>query len=264
MEPGQRLPAEVHQVASRGFEAEAEAYDRARPSYPADAIGWLADSLRIGPGRRVMDLAAGTGKLTERLAGLGAQLVAVEPVGAMRGRLRHRLPGVPVLAGVAEALPFAAGSLDAVVVAQAFHWFDADRALSELARVVRTRGRLGLIWNARARGVDWVDAVWSVMDSVETDAPWREHGDGKTSAQRIEEHAPWSDWTEATFSHVQYCSRDDLVDRVRSVSHVAVLPQARQREVLDEVRSIIDAHARGQQPLSIRYRVDAMYAERLG
>jgi SAM-dependent methyltransferase len=263
MELEQRLPAEVHEVASRGFEAEAEAYDRARPSYPADAIGWLASRLGIGPGRRVMDLAAGTGKLTVLLAGLGAQLAAVEPVGAMRARLRQRLPDMPVLAGVAEALPFAAGSLDAVVVAQAFHWFDAGRALAELARVVRAGGRLGLIWNARDRGVDWVDAIWSVMDSVETDAPWREHGDGKTSAQRIDEPAQWSHWAEATFFHVHHCSPDDLVDRVRSVSHIAVLPPDRQREVLDEVRSIIDAHARGQQRLSIRYRVDAMYAERL-
>ncbi len=262
MELEQRLPAEVHEVASRGFQAEAEAYDRARPSYPADATRWLASNLGIGPGRRVMDLAAGTGKLTVQLAGLGARLVAVEPVGGMRARLRERLPDVPVLAGVAEALPFAAGSLDVVVVAQAFHWFDAGRALAELARVVRAGGRLGLIWNARDRGVDWIDAVWSVMDRVESDAPWREHGDGKTSAERIDERGTWSEWVEATFSHVQHCSPGDLVDRVRSVSHIAVLPRARQREVLDEVRSIIDAH--GQQLLRIRYRVDAMYAERLG
>ncbi|HEX6933095.1 MAG TPA: class I SAM-dependent methyltransferase [Streptosporangiaceae bacterium] len=262
MELPHRLPAEVHEVASRGFEAEAGAYDRARPSYPADAIGWLAENLGIGPGRHVMDLAAGTGKLTVPLAGLGAHLVAVEPVGGMRARLRQRLPGVPVLAGVAEALPFAPNSLDAVVVAQAFHWFDAERALAELARVVRAGGRLGLIWNARDREVDWVDAVWSVTDRVENDAPWLQHGDGKTSAERIAGRAPWSDWVEATFSHVHHCSPGDLVDRVRSVSHIAVLPPARQREVLDEVRSIIDAHAPGQQRLAIRYRVDAMYAER--
>ena len=262
MELEQRLPAEVHEIASRGFEAEAEAYDRARPSYPADATGWLAGNLGIGPGRRVMDLAAGTGKLTVPLAGLGARLVAVEPVAGMRARLRARLPGTPVIAGVAEALPFAAGSLDAVVVAQAFHWFDADRALNELARVIRPGGRLGLIWNARDRRVDWVDQVWSVMDRVEHDAPWRGHGDGKESATRMSQRAPWSDWVEATFFHAQVCSPADVVDRIRSVSHIAVLPRTSQREILDEVRSIIDAHVPGQRRLAIPYRVDAMYAER--
>jgi hypothetical protein len=97
--------SEVHEVAARGFGAEATAYDRARPSYPPDAIAWLTDNLGIGPGRQVIDLAAGTGKLTAPLAHTGAELVAVEPVRSMRDRLHERLPNVPVLAGVAEALP---------------------------------------------------------------------------------------------------------------------------------------------------------------
>src|SRR5262245_3249251 len=262
-----RSLAEMHEVAYRGFEAEAETYDRARPTYPPDAVRWLTDNLAIRPGHRVIDLAAGTGKLTEPLVGAGASLAAVEPVGAMRAQLRRRVPRVPALAGVAEALPFAAASLDAVVVAQAVPWFDAELALAELGRVVRAGGRLGLIWNARDRGLDWVDAVFSVVDRVEKAAPWRECVDGATRAERSEIAAsrPWSEWVKATFHHVQSCSHEDIVDRVRSVSHVAVLPADTQQQVLEEVRSILRGHprTRGRETVGVPYRVDVMYAERL-
>ncbi len=265
MERDYRTQTGVHEVAQRGFDAEAETYDRARPTYPPDAVAWLTESLGIRPGRRIVDLAAGTGKLTAPLAPAGARLAAVEPVGGMRNQFRRRLPEIPMLAGVAEALPFASSSLDGVVVAQAFHWFDAGRALAELARVVRVGGRLGLIWNARDRSAAWVDAVWSVVDEVEHDAPWRDQG--RTSATRPDAVAvePWSDWVEATFYHVQHCSHEDLVDRVRSVSHIAVLPPGRQRKVLDEVRSILRDHqeTNSRPTLGVPYRVDAMYAERL-
>lgn len=260
---------EVHDVAARGFQAEATAYDRARPSYPPDAIAWLIDKLGISPGGRVVDLAAGTGKLTRLIEPASADLVAVEPVGGMRERLQANLPATPLLAAVAEALPFAAGSIDAVVVAQAFHWFDTERALAELARVVRVGGRLGLIWNARERGVDWVDQMWSVMDAVETSAPWRDHGawDGARAGASagVGHGSPWSDWTTATFHHVHHTSHDMLIDRFRSVSHIAALPPERQAEVLDEIRMILREHPEtaGSATVGISYRVDAMYAERV-
>ncbi len=267
---------EVHEVAARGFEAEAVAYDRSRPSYPAPAVAWLAQTMGIGPGRRVVDLAAGTGKLTELLAGSGAELAAVEPVAGMRAQLRRRLPDVPVLAGVAEALPFASGSVDAVVVAQAFHWFDADRAVAELSRVVRVGGQFALIWNARDRSVDWVDQVWSVMDRVERQAPWRDHRDGTArraddALRRGEQQlvggagSSWAPWVEAAFYHVHQSSHQDVVDRVRSVSHVAVLAAADQQAVLSEIRDILRRHpeTRGRASVGIPYRVDVMCSEHL-
>src|ERR1700683_145010 len=266
--------SEVHEIAAVGFGTEADAYDRARPSYPLDAIDWLVKGLGIGPGRQIVDLAAGTGKLTELLAGTGADLIAIEPVAAMRDRLHERLPGVPVLAGVAETLPLADQSVDAVIVAQAFHWFDAKRAMAERARVVRPGGHLGLLWNARDRSLEWVDQVWSVMDRVERDAPWR----GKDSGHAESPHGRnagdparpsdrnWSSWVEATFFHVHNSTHDQVVDRMRSVSHIGALPSESQYLVLDEVRMILDGHpATRQQPtVCIPYRVDAMYAERIG
>ena len=260
--------SEVHDVAARGFGAEAAAYDRARPSYPPDAIAWLVEKLGIKPGRQVVDLAAGTGKLTALLAETGADLVAVEPIASMRDRLRARRPDIPVLAGVAEALPFADQSIDAVLVAQAFHWFDARRALDEIARVVRPGGYLGLLWNARDRSVEWVDQVWSVMDRVERNAPWHDHGDDSGAERYLAgpSDRQWSPWIEGTFFHVHYSSHDDVVDRIRSVSHVATLPPASQGSVLDEVRAILAQHpqTREQASIGVPYRVDVMYAERLG
>jgi SAM-dependent methyltransferase len=271
---------EVHEVAARGFTAEAAAYDSARPSYPPDAVRWLIDNLGISPGRRVVDLAAGTGKLTALLARAGARLIAVEPVAAMGERLRAKLPGVPLLAGVAEAMPFAGGSLDAVVVAQAFHWFDPDRAMAELSRVIGVGGRLGLIWNVRDRSVGWVDEIWSVMDRVERHAPWQDHGRDRSrgspgrpdgSLRRTEpdltsvEDCVWSGWTRASFSHVHVGSQADVVDRLRSVSHIAVLPQERQHVVLDEIRAILGHRPETSQSdtVGIPYVVDVMVAERL-
>jgi SAM-dependent methyltransferase len=263
----------VHEVAARGFAAEAAAYQRARPSYPPAAVEWLVDRLRIGPGRRVVDLAAGTGKLTELLVGRGADLVAVEPVPPMLAQLRARLPGVPAVAGLAEALPFADGSLHAVAVAQAFHWFRPREALAELARVLPAGGRLGLIWNVRDRSVDWVDRVWTVMDRVEKHAPWRDHQDdtggswqfGRWREDTLLQGGPWTPFERATFTHRHRVDHQGIVDRIRSVSHVATLSPDRQATVLAEVRAILREHpdTSGVELLEVPYRVDVMVTERL-
>ena len=137
-------PDAVNPVAAAGFGRAADVYERSRPSYPADAVARLVSELDIRAGRRVLDLAAGTGKLTRLLAEHGAELVAVEPSAAMREAFVSVLPGVPVHEGTAEKIPLADTSVDAVVVAQAFHWFDAPRALVEIARVLRPVGGLAL------------------------------------------------------------------------------------------------------------------------
>src|SRR4051812_33168819 len=133
----------VHDVARAGFDDPTD-YEIARPSYPPDAVAWIAEHVRIGAGAQALDLAAGTGKLTRLLVPYGADLLAAEPVPGMRAGFPRLVPGVPIVAATAEALPFATASLDAVTVAQAFHWFDFDAATAELARVLRPRGRLAL------------------------------------------------------------------------------------------------------------------------
>ncbi len=254
----------VHDVAQRGFGAGAAAYDRARPSYPPEMVAWLVEHLRLRPGTRTCDLAAGTGKLTALLRPSGASLVALEPVEEMGALLRDAAPGVPLAAATAEALCLADGSLDAVTVAQAFHWFDADRAFAELARVLRVGGRVGLVWNARDRSVDWVDALWSIMDRVEKRAPWRDHERWADSA--LGERAGFGPLHEATFRHEQDLTVDGVVERFASVSHVAVLPPDQRDAVLGEVRDVLSNHpaTRGRSTVSIPYRVDAYWCERVG
>ena len=251
----------VHEVAEQGF-AEADTYDRARPGYPPDAVAWLTDNLRIRPGSTVLDLAAGTGKLTRPLVATGARVVAAEPVGGMRNVLRRQLADLSIVATTAEHASFADHTFDAVTVAQAFHWFDLVPASHEAARILRPGGRIGLAWNVRDRSVDWTDRVWSIMDRVEKRAPWRQHeqmratvGDGLPGFGPLHE---------ATFRHGQRMTPDDVVARIASVSHVVVLEPDRRDAVLREVRDVIDTHPEtaGRATVELQYRVDAYWCER--
>jgi SAM-dependent methyltransferase len=226
---------EVNPVAAAGFGRAADAYERSRPSYPADAVSLLAVELGIAPGATVLDLAAGTGKLTRLLADLGADLVAVEPSAAMRTEFTAVLPTVPIHEGTAEAIPLGDATVDAVVVAQAFHWFDATRALSEIARVLRRGGGLGLIWNERDESVPWVAELSHVMQwdvrmpyVVGTDFRAVLDASGRfTPAQR------------ARFTFEQVLDRDGLCERVSTTSFIAAMKRGERERVLDAVRELV-------------------------
>ena len=226
----------VHEVARRGFGSEAEAYERSRPTYPPEAVDWVLRALRVEAGAVVVDLAAGTGKLTRLLAPAGATRVAVEPVDGMRAVLRQAVPSVPVVAGTAEALPLRAASADAVTVAQAFHWFDAPRAFAELARVLRPGGRLAVVSNRRDRSLSWVAAVWAIMDEVESDAPWGSDANWWDPTHLGPTLAPAG---EAVFHHRHATTPEGVVERIRGVSHVAALPPDRRDAVLERVRRVV-------------------------
>jgi SAM-dependent methyltransferase len=252
----------VHEVAAAGF-SDAADYEAARPSYPPEAVAWLVEHLRIEPGKRVVDLAAGTGKLTRLLLSTGADLIGAEPVAGMRATFAANVPGVPMLATTAEQLAFRDGSLDAVTVAQAFHWFDHERAVADLARVLRVGGRVGLVWNARDRSADWVDQVWGIMDRVEKKAPWRDHDNWRDSA--FVDMPGFGPLHEGEFRHEQTVTPAAMVQRVASVSHVAVLPEAERAAVLDEVRDLLATHpeTQGRSELAVPYRVDCFWFERV-
>jgi SAM-dependent methyltransferase len=171
-------------------------------------------------------------------------------------------PTVPLVAGTAEQLPVRGGALDAITVAQAFHWFDAEATLTEFARVLRPGGRVGLVWNARDRSNDLVDQLWSIMDRIEKRAPWRNHDEWRDSAHF--DRPDFTSLTEATFHHEQVLTHEQVLSRFRSVSHIAVLPPDRREAAIDEFRRVLDAHpiSSGGQPVSIPYRVDAYWCER--
>lgn len=267
----------VHEVAVAGFGDSADVYDRSRPTYPPEVVEFFVSTLRIGTGRRVCDLAAGTGIFTRLIADRGADLVACEPVEGMRAQLRRHLPTVAALAGAAEHLPFVAGSLDAVTIMQALHWFDGPAASAELHRVLRPGGRVGFAWNARDRSIEWVDAVWSVMDRVERRAPWRMHDGPSAGGEQFGDPNGWTEGRAGAFTegfspvsyhrffHEQIVTPELVIDRVAGVSHVQILPETARHRVLAEVRAIVAEHPQcaGRTSLALPYRVDCYWTERL-
>lgn len=216
-------------------------YERGRPSYPADAVAWLVDGLGIGPGTTVVDLAAGTGKFTRLLLPTGADVVAVEPSAAMRAQFATAVPGVPVLDGTAEALPLEDASVDAVVAAQAFHWFDVAAATGELARVIRPGRGFGMIWNERDASVGWVRELnaifgwerreeYGVPRNIERDWPAEFAASAHPRFRRLERF-------ETRYDH--RVTADTLVLRVLSTSYVAASPPQRQAEIEAAVRALV-------------------------
>jgi SAM-dependent methyltransferase len=250
----------VHASAAIGFDRAAADYERGRPGYPPAAIELLVDRLGLGAGSRIVDLAAGTGKLTRALSGLGAQLVAVEPVAGMRAQLRAAVPGVEVIEGTAEHLPLAGESVDAVLVAQAFHWFDVEAAAAEIARVLVPGGGLGVIRNAWDRSVAWVGELQSVIDERRAEEPSRIDG----WRERLEQTERFSPLSEHVTGHVVDGDRDSLLAHVSSISFVATLPPAERARLLSGVSEILDRHGVGapETSLAIPYQTHVMWARR--
>lgn len=175
----------VHSAAQQGFSAEAQRYAQGRPEYPEALSDWLRDALGLRPQTVAVDLGAGTGKFTRLLARTGARVVAVEPVDAMRAQLAEALPQVQALAGSAQSIPLANGFADALVCAQAFHWFATVEALEEMRRVLTAEGRLGLVWHVRDESLDWVAEITRIITPTKATrrASTRATGVGRSSAR---------------------------------------------------------------------------------
>jgi SAM-dependent methyltransferase len=225
----------VHPSAARGFGSAAETYERSRPSYPAEAFAWLAERLGLGPGTTVVDLAAGTGKLTRLLVPTGATVIAVEPVEEMRAQLDAAVAGIVTLAGRAERMPLPDGHADAVTIAQAFHWFATDEALAEIARVLRPGGRLGLVWNSRDRDDDLQRAFTEIIEPLRGDEPTQYEGRWRRVLEESELFGPLE---ERRFRWEQSLDADGLAERAGSISFVAAAPAARRADVVARVRAL--------------------------
>jgi ubiquinone/menaquinone biosynthesis C-methylase UbiE len=233
----------INRHAAEGFQQGAAAYEASRPTYPPEVLDRLAAVGSLARGARVLDLAAGTGKLTRLLVDRDYDVVAVEPVEAMRGQLVAACPGVDALDGTAEAIPVGNGSFDAVTVAQAFHWFDAAAALAEIHRVLRPGGTLFLVWNTRDRSVDWVRAWGELLSDGQLERPYSsyyEHDYGAVvTAAAGGAFGPverWTHWWE------QPCDPELLVTRAASVSVVGALSEADRAVVLSQVRDLAATH----------------------
>jgi SAM-dependent methyltransferase len=228
--------SDLQHPESRSFELVAEVYERARPGYPPAAVSWIADRLDLRSDRIVLDLGAGTGKLTRSLVDTGARVIAVEPGDAMRAELERAVPRAQAIRGSAEDIPLPNASVDAITIGQAFHWFRHDVAIPELHRVLRPRGGVALIWNTRDpehplhREIGELIAPFVPPDRPAPDEWSRQLGEselfGPLEARR--------------FSFIHQLDADGLADRMASVSFVAAAPPDARRELDSRLRQLAE------------------------
>lgn len=220
--------SEERRRRAAAFGGVAEDYERARPGYPIEAIQWM-----LPTSGRVLDLGAGTGKLTRQLVSAGYEAVAVEPSQEMLNELRRVVLQAEVYLGHAEAIPLPAASVDAVVAAQSFHWFDAPVALAEIARVLRPGGRIALVWNMPDQTTRWLSKLSPLVGTL-PDVPPRD------IEASIGELGSFDTVEAATFHYEQVLGRDELLKLVSSWSYLALLPLDERKAHLDAVSGLFD------------------------
>ena len=236
--------SELQHPDARAFEQVADLYERARPGYPPEAVTWVAAELGLREGRTVLDLGAGTGKLTRQLVQSGARVIAVEPGDAMRAELERAVPAAEVLRGAAERIPLPDGSVDAIAIGQAFHWFRQDETIPELRRVIRSGGGVALLWNER----DVEDPLQrSVSDLIAPFVPAGRPGPGEWRLDLVTgplaESALFGHLEKRRFRFVQQLDADALADRVGSMSFVAAAPAEERRALEAELRGLVERHS---------------------
>jgi len=231
------------------FGAVAAAYDRGRPSYPPDGVRWLVGR----DAAAVLEVGAGTGKLTAELVAQGHEVWATDPDEAMLAVLRERVPEVSAKVATAEDIPANDRSVDVVVVAQAFHWFDHEVALPEIARVLKPGGHVALVWNFFDQRIPWVRRLVNLVG---------EHAaSSHASSDVLADHELFEPAERTTFAFWQDVTRDTLVDIVASRSYVASLPDVEREAKLDAVRALYDDYGRGHDGMQLPYVVECFRAK---
>ncbi len=250
----------IHDIAEAGFTKGAAAYERGRPDYPAAAIAFVADQLGLRDGATVVDIGAGTGKLSRLLIETGVRVLAVEPVAAMRDQFSRVLPQVSLVEGTAEALPLPDAAADAATAAQAFHWFANAKALAEIHRVLKPHGRLGLIWNNRDAASGWVREVWALVERGESELPRYRKGTWKNV---FHEYAGFRPVVEKSFAHEQHGDFAMIADRIASLSFVANMDEPDRHRLLSDVHAMLERHpeTQGKTTVTVPYRTDVYIYE---
>ena len=225
---------------ARSFGGVVDAYDRGRPSYPREAAAWLTADQPL----TVLELGAGTGKLTEQLVALGHDVHATDPDAAMLAKLQERLPEVRTSQASAEEIPAGDRSYDVVVSAQAFHWFDHERALPEIARVLTTGGVLSLVWNQRDERVPWVRRLGTIIGTQEQ---------LREPAAVLDGSRLFGDVEETEFQSRQLVDKVTIKDLVLSRSNIATLDPADRDAKLDEVAAFYEEYGRGMDGMQLPY-----------
>jgi SAM-dependent methyltransferase len=245
----------IEPTARVGFQRAAKQYERARPAVPPVALDALVRTLRLSGRSTVLELGAGTGKLSRLLAPRTGGYVALEPVAAMRAQFRQAVPDVAVVAGIAERLPVHGSTVDSVVAAQAFHWFDVPRAMDEIHRVLRPDGTVGLVWNVRDESVDWVRQATKILDRYDDRGPRYRSGAWREAWNQTPGFTPLE---KQSFSFVQRLDRSTALDRFTSVSFIASLEEARFAEAQAAFQHLLDTHPEtaGRAEIELPYQCD--------
>lgn len=225
---------------ARSFGTVADVYASNRPGYPPEAARWLVPQ----PQKRVLELGAGTGHLTRALLAAEHHVIATDPAYPMLEHLCAEQGEAAVIQARAEQIPLRSSSVDAVVAAQAFHWFDRDTALPEIARVLRRGGTVALAWNRRDQSVPWVRRLSRLIGGES------EEGD---PVEQLEQSGLFDGIETATFRHWQQVDRDSLLGLARSRSYVATLTEEERRGVLDRVGALYDDYGRGHDGMLLPY-----------
>jgi SAM-dependent methyltransferase len=239
--PGAGAAPDDRQRRASSFGAAAAQYARFRPGYAEAAIRWCLAPVSEAQPVRVVDLGAGTGILTGALARLGAEVIAVDPDQAMLAELRRQLTGVRAMEGSAEELPLPDQSVDAVLCGQALHWFDLDRALPEIGRVLTPGGVLAGLWNVDDDRVGWVAGLAAITKSGVTLSRWRATPKGETEQRVLRVGSSWfAPVEEGEFGNAQVQSADSLVAAIATHSRVLVMDEAQRATTLATVRDFLD------------------------
>lgn len=233
------------------FGLQAGAYDRGRPEYPAEAVAWL-----LGDSREVIDVGAGTGKLTRAIAAAGRSVTAVDPDATMLATLTKNSAGIPTLIGTAEHLPLPDASADEVTFGQAWHWVDPVAASLEAGRVVRPGGVLGLIWNIHDRSEPWVQELVALMDS--SAAETLIESDGPVVGE------PFGPLESRTFRWTRELSVEQVTEMVTSRSTIIAAPAGERAAILAEVHELGDRVSDGHGMLRLPYVTHVFRAHRAG
>jgi ubiquinone/menaquinone biosynthesis C-methylase UbiE len=229
-----------HTSPARSFGGVADAYDRGRPTYPREAAVWLTSDQPVS----VLELGAGTGKLTEQLVALGHDVHATDPDPDMLAVLAKNLPAVRVSQAPAEEIPAGDATYDVVVGAQAFHWFDHDRALPEIARVLKPRGRLSVVWNQRDERIPWVKRLGRIIGTQDQ---------LNDPSELLVASKLFGEVEQETFKFWQLVDQYSIRDLVRSRSNVAVLAPNEQEAKMAEVLAFYDEYGRGRDGMQLPY-----------
>ena len=217
-----------HEENAASFDLAADAYERGRPEYPAEAVDWL---LPAGA-HTVLDLGAGTGKLTRALTARELEVFAVDPAPKMLEQLREAVPDAIASEGTAEDIPLADASVDAILVAQAWHWVDQDVALPSVARVLKPGGTLGLVWNIRDERVPWVARLTQVMHEATGE---------QFVVSGIIKQGPFGEIEKANFEWSRDFTRAELLDLLRSRSYFITAPPDEQDRIVANVHALLDS-----------------------